>query len=45
MARVLLITGSSGIAEATARLAASRGDAVFLIGNSEEECKALSSEL
>src|SRR5215469_5555578 len=45
MARVLLITGSSGIAEATARLAASRGDAIFLIGKSEEECKALSSEL
>ncbi|MGE5114826.1 MAG: SDR family NAD(P)-dependent oxidoreductase [Acidobacteriaceae bacterium] len=45
MSRVLLITGTSGIAAATARLATTRGDRVFVIGNSEEQGQALSSEL
>jgi NAD(P)-dependent dehydrogenase (short-subunit alcohol dehydrogenase family) len=45
MGRVLLITGSSGIAAATARLATSRGDAVFLIGKNHQEYAQLSSEL
>jgi NAD(P)-dependent dehydrogenase (short-subunit alcohol dehydrogenase family) len=45
MGRVLLITGSSGIAAATARLATSRGDTVFLIGKNGQECAQLSSEL
>lgn len=45
MPRVLLITGSSGIAAATAQLATQRGDSVFLIGNNEPECRKLSSKL
>jgi NAD(P)-dependent dehydrogenase (short-subunit alcohol dehydrogenase family) len=45
MAHVLLITGSSGIAATTARLASNRGDTIFLIGKNADECAALSSEL
>ncbi|MGH9530528.1 MAG: SDR family NAD(P)-dependent oxidoreductase [Terriglobales bacterium] len=45
MARVLLITGSSGIAAATAKAAADHGDAVFLIGKVSEECESLSAQL
>jgi NAD(P)-dependent dehydrogenase (short-subunit alcohol dehydrogenase family) len=45
MAQVLLITGASGIAAATARLATERGDTVFLIGKHKEECKELASQL
>jgi NAD(P)-dependent dehydrogenase (short-subunit alcohol dehydrogenase family) len=45
MARVLLITGSSGIAAASARLATASGDTVFLIGNDSQQCESLSSEL
>lgn len=45
MSRVLLITGTSGIAAATARLATTRGDRVFLVGNNPQQCQALSSEL
>jgi NAD(P)-dependent dehydrogenase (short-subunit alcohol dehydrogenase family) len=44
MPRVILITGSSGIAAATAKLAASRGDQLFLIGKNQEECESLSSQ-
>lgn len=45
MSRVLLITGSSGIAAATAKLAVSRGDKVFVIGKNRQQCKALASQL
>ena len=45
MGRGLLITGSSGIAAATARLATSRGETVFLIGKNRQECARRSSEL
>ena len=45
MPRVLLITGSSGIAAATARLATASGDVVFLMGNDAPQCAGLSSEL
>lgn len=45
MPRVVLITGSSGIAAASARLATASGDAVFLIGNDSQQCESLSSEL
>jgi NAD(P)-dependent dehydrogenase (short-subunit alcohol dehydrogenase family) len=45
MSAVLLVTGSSGIAAAAAKLAADRGDSVFLIGKNGEECESLSSEL
>jgi NAD(P)-dependent dehydrogenase (short-subunit alcohol dehydrogenase family) len=45
MSRVLLITGSSGIAAATAHAVAQRGDLVFLIGKNGPECEKLSSTL
>src|SRR5262249_3296876 len=45
MPRVLLITGSSGIAAATARIAAASGDSVFLVGNDRTQCEALSAAL
>jgi NAD(P)-dependent dehydrogenase (short-subunit alcohol dehydrogenase family) len=45
MSRILLITGSSGIAAATAKLAASRGDRVFFIGKDAEECELLTSQI
>jgi NAD(P)-dependent dehydrogenase (short-subunit alcohol dehydrogenase family) len=45
MTQTLLITGSSGIAAATARMAAKRGSRVFVIGNRESECKELCAEL
>jgi len=45
MPRVQLITGSSGIAAATAKIATEAGDSVFLIGNDHEQCQALSSQL
>jgi NAD(P)-dependent dehydrogenase (short-subunit alcohol dehydrogenase family) len=41
MAQTLLITGSSGIAAAAARLAASRGMQIFIVGNRENECQEL----
>ena len=45
MSRVLLITGSSGIAAATAKLATGRGDVVFMVGKESSECEELSAEL
>src|SRR5579884_3455084 len=45
MGRVLLITGSSGIAAATAKLAATRGDTIFVVGQKREECRELSAQL
>jgi NAD(P)-dependent dehydrogenase (short-subunit alcohol dehydrogenase family) len=45
MAQTLLITGSSGIAAAAARLAASRGMRIFIVGNRETECKELCAEI
>ena len=45
MTETLLITGSSGIAAATARLAASRGLQIFIVGNRESECKELCATL
>src|SRR5215470_3173526 len=45
MPRVLLITGSSGIAAATAKIAANTGDSVFLVGNDRAQCEALSAQL
>jgi NAD(P)-dependent dehydrogenase (short-subunit alcohol dehydrogenase family) len=40
-----LFTGSSGIAEAAARVAAGSGAAVFLIGNEEQQCQNLCAAL
>lgn len=45
MSRVLLITGSSGIAAATAKLAVSRGDVVFVMGKEQRECEELCAQL
>lgn len=41
----LLITGSSGLAESAARLASSRGAQVFVVGNNQPECEALTASL
>src|SRR5271157_3364962 len=45
MAQTLLITGSSGIAAATARLAAGRGSRIFIVGNRESECRDLCKDI
>lgn len=44
MSEVLLVTGSSGMAAATARVWGTR-DPVFLVGIKPEECRALAAEL
>lgn len=44
MKRVLLVTGSSGIAAATARLWAAE-HAVFVVGINQDECRSLAAEL
>jgi NAD(P)-dependent dehydrogenase (short-subunit alcohol dehydrogenase family) len=43
--KVVLITGSSGIGAATARLATERGDRIFFLAKSAEECEQLTAEL
>jgi NAD(P)-dependent dehydrogenase (short-subunit alcohol dehydrogenase family) len=45
MTQTLLITGSSGIAAATARLAASRAFQIFIVGNREAECQELCAQI
>jgi NAD(P)-dependent dehydrogenase (short-subunit alcohol dehydrogenase family) len=45
MQQAIFITGSSGIAEATARLAVERGHQVFLTSNEEGDLNRLASEL
>jgi NAD(P)-dependent dehydrogenase (short-subunit alcohol dehydrogenase family) len=45
MRRIYFITGSSGIAAATARLAAREGAGVFFAGRDEESCRALAADL
>jgi NAD(P)-dependent dehydrogenase (short-subunit alcohol dehydrogenase family) len=45
MAQTLLITGSSGIAAAAARMAAARGNEIFVIGKNEPECRLLGEEI
>jgi NAD(P)-dependent dehydrogenase (short-subunit alcohol dehydrogenase family) len=45
MRQVFLITGSSGMARATAKLAAGQGHAIFIAGIDESECRKLASEL
>jgi NAD(P)-dependent dehydrogenase (short-subunit alcohol dehydrogenase family) len=42
--KVCLITGSTGIGAATARLAASEGASVFVVSRDEESCRALAEE-
>src|SRR5499426_4142911 len=43
--KVCLITGSTGIGAATARLAASEGVSVFVVSRDEESCRALAEEI
>jgi len=43
--KVCLITGSTGIGAATARLAAREGAAAFVISRDEESCRALAEEI
>lgn len=43
--RNYLITGSTGIAAETARLAVENNARVFIVGNDEESCRALNDEL
>jgi NAD(P)-dependent dehydrogenase (short-subunit alcohol dehydrogenase family) len=43
--KICLITGSTGIAAATARLAVSEGAQVFIAGQDEPACRALGGEL
>jgi len=45
MGRVLLVTGSTGIAEATALKAAERGDSIFVISRNESHCVNLCARL
>ncbi|MGH8399417.1 MAG: SDR family NAD(P)-dependent oxidoreductase [Gammaproteobacteria bacterium] len=45
MGQIFLITGSSGIAQATANLAAQVGHAVFIAAKDESECRHLASAL
>jgi NAD(P)-dependent dehydrogenase (short-subunit alcohol dehydrogenase family) len=44
-AKVYLITGSTGIGGATARLAASAGVQVFVVSRTEEHCRVLAEEI
>lgn len=43
--QTLLITGSTGIAAATARLATQAGTSVFITSRTEENCRALADEI
>jgi NAD(P)-dependent dehydrogenase (short-subunit alcohol dehydrogenase family) len=45
MSRVLLITGATGIAEATALKASAEGDSVFVVSRDEDECRSLCERL
>ena len=45
MRRVLIIGATSAIAEATARIFATRGDALFLVGRNEERLQAIAADL
>ncbi len=45
MKRVYLITGSTGIAAATAKLAARQGVRVFIVSRTEDHCRALAKDI
>lgn len=45
MSKTYLITGSTGIAAATIKLAAREGHSVFFISRDEESCRALAEEI
>ena len=42
---ILLITGSTGIAAATAKLAAVSGASIFIVSNDEASCEILVNEI
>ena len=43
--QVIIITGSSGIAAATARLAAKAGAMILLVSRNEVTCRAMAEEM
>ena len=45
MPKVILITGATGIAEATAQAAAAQGDSIFIISRMEQDCQTLCEPL
>ena len=45
MPKTILITGATGIAEATAQAAAAQGDSIFIISRTELDCQSLSERL
>jgi NAD(P)-dependent dehydrogenase (short-subunit alcohol dehydrogenase family) len=45
MGKIILITGATGIAAATAQAAAARGDSIFIISRTESDCRSLCAHL
>jgi NAD(P)-dependent dehydrogenase (short-subunit alcohol dehydrogenase family) len=45
MAKIILVTGATGIAEATALAAAEQGESIFVISREESECRQLCERL
>jgi NAD(P)-dependent dehydrogenase (short-subunit alcohol dehydrogenase family) len=45
MPKIILITGATGIAEATALAAAAQGDSIFIISRTESHCQSLCARL
>ena len=45
MGKVLLITGATGIAEATALAAGAQGESIFIVSRTEEPCHDLCKRL
>ena len=45
MGKIILITGATGIAEATALAAAGQGDSIFVISREEAHCQDLCARL
>jgi NAD(P)-dependent dehydrogenase (short-subunit alcohol dehydrogenase family) len=43
--KILIVTGSTGVAAATARMACAEGAKVFIVGNDETTCSALADEI
>src|SRR5579859_2556188 len=45
MSKIILITGATGIAEATALAAAAQGDSIFIISRTQAHCQSLCARL
>ena len=45
MGKIILITGATGIAAATAQAAAAQGDSIFIISRTESDCQSLCARL